>query len=54
MAVIINELEVILEAPPAPAGAPVTPAAATPVLRPSDIGDILARRERERLRLYAH
>jgi hypothetical protein len=56
MAVIINELEVVLEAP----GTPITAAPATPAPQPSqqiqplDLTDVRAREARNKWRLYAH
>lgn len=56
MAVIINELEVVLEAP----GAPITPAPATPAPNPSqqiqplDLMDVRERETRAKWRLFAH
>ncbi|RSL17984.1 hypothetical protein EDE15_3537 [Edaphobacter aggregans] len=56
MAVIINELEVVLEAPGAPiTAAPVT-AAPQPSqqLQPLDLSDVRAREARSKWRLFAH
>jgi hypothetical protein len=57
MAVIINELEVVLEAPePAKEPKPQTPAPqeAGQSIRPLDIEDILSRDARAQYRLLAH
>jgi hypothetical protein len=56
MAVIINELEVVLEAPSA--SAPAAAAAAAPQaaqqIQPLDIADIIERETRAEYRLLAH
>jgi hypothetical protein len=56
MAVIINELEVVLEAPSAPgptaAAAPAPPSAQQ--VQPLDIEDIIERETRAEYRLLAH
>jgi hypothetical protein len=55
MAVIINELEVVLEAPPPPAqpgGLAVAPE--KPMLNPQDLLTVLDREQRTELRLRAH
>jgi hypothetical protein len=58
MAVIINELEVVLESPsaaPAPAAATAPPRPAAPQqIQPLDMLDINEREERARWRVYAH
>ena len=57
MAVIINEMEVVVE-PPAPAQPPdsatTPPPPAHNALRPLDLADIQERRNRFALRLLAH
>jgi hypothetical protein len=53
MAVIINELEVVLEAPSAPGPAAAAPQAAQQ-MQPLDIEDILERETRAEYRLLAH
>ena len=58
MAVIINELEVVLESPstasaPAAATAPAKPAVPQQI-QPLDVLDINQREERARWRVYAH
>jgi len=56
MAVIINELEVVLETP----GAPITPAPAAPApqssqqIQPLDLTDVREREARAKWRLFAH
>ncbi len=54
MAVIINELEVVVEQPKAlgPTAAPA-PATAAPTLNPLDLADVLERRLRQAVRLAA-
>ena len=54
MAVIINELEVVIEQPKAsaPAGAPA--ATVPPMPSPQDLGDINERRVRLSARVFAH
>ena len=54
MPVIVNELEVVVEsdAPPAAAGAQQAPPA--PVLSPLEVAELLERRARNELRLFAH
>ncbi len=56
MAVIINELEVVLEAPGAPAPSAPAPAAPQPSqqIQPIDLTDIRDREARARWRLFAH
>ncbi len=56
MAVIINELEVVLEAPGAPAPSAPAPAAPQPSqqIQPLDLTDIRDREARARWRLFAH
>ena len=56
MSVIINELEVVLEAPAPPQpSTSAAPAAAAPAqLRPLDVTDILDRHDRTEWRLIAH
>jgi len=61
MAVIINELEVVVEAPaaaaPAAGGAGAAPAGASasaPRLAPRDLADVAERRLRHAARLFAH
>jgi hypothetical protein len=56
MAVIINELEVVLEAPGDPA--PATAASASPQpsqqIQPLDLTNVREREERAKWRLFAH
>jgi hypothetical protein len=55
MAVIINELEVVLEpaqAPPPPGGQQAVPQ--KPQLNPQDLATLLDREDRNTLRLFAH
>lgn len=55
MAVIINEIEVVLEAPPAPqkpGGQGTAPE--KPMLNPQDLLTVLDREQRSELRLRAH
>jgi len=55
MAVIINELEVVLEPPPPvaqPGGSPQAPE--KPQISPQDVFTLLERRERNQMRLVAH
>jgi hypothetical protein len=55
MAVVINELEVVLEppaAPPQPGGLPAVPS--KPQINPHDILTVLDREQRNRLRVLAH
>ncbi|MGB6742880.1 MAG: hypothetical protein WBE38_04410 [Terracidiphilus sp.] len=57
MAVIINELEVVLEAPGAPAPAAAAPASPQPssqLVQPLDLTDIREREARAKWRLFAH
>lgn len=60
MAVIINELEVVAEAPPeaeAPAASASQSVSETPnppALRPIDLADVLERRARLEWRVFAH
>jgi hypothetical protein len=56
MAVIINELEVVLEATAVPVGvAPATPSPqASQQMQPLDLTDVRAREARNRWRLFAH
>jgi hypothetical protein len=56
MAVIINELEVVLEQPgAAPTGAPPAPAPqSSQQIQPLDLTDIREREVRARWRLFAH
>lgn len=54
MAVIINDMEVVIETPQQPQpGTVAAPPSQTPI-RPLDILDILARRKRQEWRLLAH
>jgi hypothetical protein len=55
MAVIINELEVVIEQtePMGPAAAAAPPAPTAPVLNPLDLADVLERRARYHARLSA-
>jgi hypothetical protein len=53
MAVVINELEVVVEeTPSAPSGG--GQAAGPPPLSPLEMGELLERRARNALRLFAH
>ncbi|HEU0301653.1 MAG TPA: hypothetical protein VFR37_19515 [Longimicrobium sp.] len=53
MTVVINELEVVVaDEPPAPAGG--APAAEPPALTPLEVAELLERRARQALRLFAH
>jgi hypothetical protein len=55
MAVIINELEIVLEPPPPtaqPGGLPPVPE--KPQISPQDVFALLERRERNQMRILAH
>lgn len=54
MPVVINELEVVMAPPEAPAAAPNAPAPAAPGPTPLEITELLERRARQELRLFAH
>jgi hypothetical protein len=54
MAVIINELEVVLEPPPPKPQAAVQPSQEKPPLSPLDALTVREREVRNRLRLQAH
>ena len=56
MPVVINEMEIVM-APPASGqaqGAQPPPAAAAPPLTPREVSELLERRVRQELRLFAH
>ena len=53
MAVVINELEVVVEDAPSPSGGQAQPGAPPP-LSPLEMGELLERRARNALRLFAH
>jgi hypothetical protein len=54
MAVIINDLEVVVDAEETRPEAPDRPAAAPPPLRPEDLHDIVERQRRLLTRVLAH
>jgi hypothetical protein len=55
MAVIINDMEVVVEAPAAQQPAAAAPPTPPPMpIKPLDVQDILARRNRQQWRLMAH
>ena len=54
MSVVINELEVVVPAPEAAAGAQSGPAPGAPPLTPLEVAELLERRARQELRLFAH
>jgi hypothetical protein len=55
MPVVINDLEVVMESAPAPGAQPQGAApGAAPALTPLEIAELLERRARQELRLFAH
>ena len=55
MAVIINEMEVVLETPKRPGVDPERlPPPAAPSLRPADLRNIVERQMKQEARLFAH
>lgn len=54
MPTIINELEVVMAPPEAPAPAQNAPAPGAPAPGPLEIAALLERRARQELRLFAH